>query len=329
VARDTVSASANVGGTSQYYPQMQDPSMNSFSAGMQASWQAAKRTTLSTSTQYSYQPTNLRSLFGLPVDAERLPDSSDSLNYAISGTSFSDLRTSVDFSQSITHNLSGSLGYTYYAVDYPDQQSNYAAQTILGRLTYQINKSLSVHGGYGRTSTNYADDSLDGRYAGRTIDAGVDFAKALSLTRRTSLEFATGLSGINNYGDTRYFFTGSVTLGHELGRSWTMTAGARRSADFYQTFGDPVISSSVNAGVSGLLSRRVQVGAQGGWSSGTVGVSNVVPQYDAWTAGLDAYGSGARRRTLIFVRHLRLRVRRQWRPLPIGAQPEMRNQSVA
>jgi len=329
VARETVRASANIGGTSQYYPQMQDPSMNSFSAGLQASWQAGKRTSLSTSTQYSYQPTGLRSLFGLPIDSETPPDSSDSLNYAINGTSFSDLRTSVDVSQALTANLSASLGYTFFAVNYPDDQSNYAAQTILGRLTYQINKSLSVHGGYGRTSTNYADDSLDGRYAGRTIDAGVDFSKAVSLTRRTSLEFATGVSGINNYGDTRYFFTGTVTLGHELGRSWTMTAGARRSADFYQTFGEPVISSSVNAGVSGLIHRRVQVGAQGGWSSGSVGFSGVVPQYAAWTGGGSMRMAVSRSAGLsVSYAIFNYVFDENGAPAPIGTQPEMRNQSV-
>jgi hypothetical protein len=329
VAKETVQASANVGGTTQYYPDMQDPSTNSFSAGMQASWQAAKRTALSTSNQYAYQPSNLRSFFGLPVDAERPPDSSDSLNYAINGTSFSEWRTSVDVSQTLTQNLTGSVGYTYYVVDYPNQQSGYAAHSILGRLTYQFTKSLSVHGGYLRTSTDYEDDTLDGRYGGGTIDAGVAFGKALSLTRRTSLEFSTGLSGINNYGDTRYFFTGSVALGHEIGRSWTMTVGARRSADFYQTFGEPVISSSANAGVSGLLNRRVQVGAQGGWSSGTVGISGVVPQFDAWTAGGSMRVAVARGAGLSFqYTFFDYVFDDNGAPLPIGTQPEMRNQSV-
>jgi len=329
VARDTVQASANAGATTQYYPDMQDPSMNSFSAGMQVSWQAAKRTSLSTSNQYTYQPNSMRSFFGVPVDSERPPDTSDSLNYAINGTSSSDWRTSVDFSQALSQKLSASLGYTFFAVDYAAQQTNYAAHSILGRLTYQVSKSLSVHGGYGRTTTDYSDDSLDGRYGGRTIDAGVDFGKALSLTRRTSLEFGTGVSGVNNYGDTRYFFTGNVALTHELGRSWTMTVGARRAADFYQTFGDPVISSSANAGVSGLLNRRVQVGAQGGWSSGTVGVSGVVPQFDAWTAGASmrvAVGRGAGLSfSYVFFDYV---FNDNGAPLPIGTQPEMRNQSV-
>jgi hypothetical protein len=259
--------------------------MNSFSAGVQASWQAAKRTTLSTSNQFSYQPSSLRSFYGLPIDAERPPDSSDSLNYALSGGSLSDWRTSVDLIQGLTENLSGSIGYSFYAVDYGNEVSNYAAQNIVGRLTYRINESLSVHGGYGRTTTDYEDKSLNGRYAGRIIDAGVDFGRALSLTRRTSFSFATGLSGVESSGDVRYFFTGSAALIHEIGRSWTATVEARRAADFYQTFGNPLISTSASAGVSGLLNRRIQVGAHGGWSNGSVGVSGAVPEFNSWTVG--------------------------------------------
>ena len=251
------------------------------------------------------------------------------LNYAISGGSYTDWRTSVNVSQGLTDRLSASLGYTFYVVDYGDQQSNYAAQTIQGRLTYQISKSLGAYGGYGRTRTDYEDERLDGGYGGRTIDAGVSFGEALSLTRRTSLSFAAGVSGINYLGETSYVFTGNVTLGHELGRSWTLSAGARRDASFYQTFGDPVISTSASGGVSGLLSRRIQVGAQAGWSTGTVGLSTLVPRFDSWTVGASMRFAVSRNAGLsfsytffdyIFIEN--------GAPPPFGTQPEMRNQSA-
>ena len=155
----------------------------------------ADQTALSASSQFTAQPDNLQNLYGLPVDAERPPDSSDTLNYAISGGIYTDWRTSVRVSQGLTERLSARLGYTFYAVDYGDQQSNYASQSIHARLTYQITSSLSAYGGYGRTMTDYEDERLDGRYGGRTIDAGVNFGQALSLTRRTSLSFGTGVSG--------------------------------------------------------------------------------------------------------------------------------------
>jgi hypothetical protein len=330
VSRETVSASANVGGTAQYYPDMPDSEMHSFAAGIQASWVAGKRTTLSASSQIAAQPNNLRSLYGIPVDSETLPDSSDTLNYAINGGTYTDWRTSASVSQRLTERLTASGGYTFYAVDYGgEQQSNYAAQSIDGRLTYQITTSLRAYGGYIGTITDYADESRDGRNGGRTIDAGLDFGQALSLTRRTSLTFGTGLAGVSTFGDVTYVFTGRVSLSHELGRSWTLQAGAYRSADFYQSFGDPVISTSASGGVSGALNRRVQVGAQAGWSTGTVGVSGTVPQFDSWTAGATMRIAVSRSAGLSFSYSVfDYLFDDNGAPLPIGVQQDMRNQSA-
>ena len=62
VAKETVSASANVGATAQYYPEMQDPGIQSIGAGGQASWQVADQTGLSASSQFTSQPHSLQKL---------------------------------------------------------------------------------------------------------------------------------------------------------------------------------------------------------------------------------------------------------------------------
>ena len=330
LARETVQASANVGGTGQYYPEMQNPRIFSLGAGLQASWQATSRTTLSTSNQFTSQPNSLRTLYGVPIDAETQPDSIDTLNYAIGRVSYQDLRSSIGFTQGITDQLAAELGYTYYMVDYNSSvQSAYQAQTVSGRLTYQITKSLGAYGGLARTSTDYDNDQQAGRYSGTSIDAGINFGKALSLTRRTSVSFQTGVSGIQYSGETHYFFTGSVTLAHELGRSWTMTAEARRATNFYQTFGEPVVSDSVTGGVSGLLSRRVQAGASAGWSQGALGVVTGAPDFDSWFVGGFMRFAVARNAGLAFNYSLfRYVFDENAGQLPFGVQGEMRNQSV-
>jgi hypothetical protein len=330
LSRETVNVSANVGGTGQYYPDLQNPRIFSLGAGLQASWQITPRTTLSTSNQFTSQPNSLRTLYGVAVDAQTPPDSIDTLNYAIGRVSYEDLRSSIGFTQGITAKLAAELGYTYYMVDYNSSvQSAYQAQTISGRLTYQITKSLSAYGGLARTSTDYDNDLQTGRYSGNMIDAGVNFGKALSLTRRTSLSFATGVSGIQYADETHYFFTGSVTLTHELGRSWTLTTEARRATNFYQTFGEPVVSDSVTGGVSGLLNRRVQAGANAGWSRGTMGVLGGAPEFDSWFAGGSMRFALARNAGLSFNYSLfRYVFDENEGRLPFGVEGEMRNQSV-
>lgn len=329
VARDRISASANVGGTAQYYPDMETSEMHSFGAGLQASWQIAERTSLSASTQFSIQPSNLRNFYGRPFDSETPPESSDTLNYAISGSTFPDWRTSVNLNQRLTERLSGSVGYAFYAVDYGGPQSNYSSQTLNGRLSYQITKSLSAHGGYGTTKTAYRDPAQDSPYDGRSIDAGVDFGQAVSLTRRTSLSFGAGVSGVGYNGEVSYLATGQVSLTHELGRSWTSTIGAQRSVDFFQTFGAPVISTSVSGGVSGSLNRRISVGAHGGWSTGDVGVATTVPKFDTWTAGGSMRVALSRSAGLsVSYTFFDYVFDDNGVPPPFGTQPEMRNQSV-
>jgi len=308
---------------------MDNPRVFAVGAGMQASWQVARRTSLSTSNQINSQPYSLRVFYGLPIDSQTPPDSTDVLNYAIGSVSYKDWRSSVGLNQGITEHLSFDVGYTYFNVDYADQADNYASQSLLGRLTYQVTKSLSVYGGYGRTTTDYGNNVQDGRYGARMIDAGVNFGKAISLTRRTSMTFATGVSGIENYGDVHYYFTGNVNVGHELGRSWTLFAEARRAASFYQTFGEPVVSTSVTGGVSGLLHRRVQFGAQGGWSRGVVGIATVVPEFDSWTAGASMRYAVSRNAGLsVNYSIFRYVFDDNGAPQPIGTEPEMRNQGV-
>ena len=288
VSRDTVQASANLSGTGQYFPNNLSPRVFSLGAGLQASWRVTSRTTLSTSNQFTSQPNTLRMLYGNPIDAETPPDSVDTLKYSLGRVTYQDFRSSVGFDQSLTEKLSANLGYTYYSVDYNSTaQSAYRAHTVSGQLRYAFTKSFGAHGGYGRTTTDYdsVGSAPSGNYSGGTVDAGVDFNKALSLTRRTSLAFGTGVSGIQYGDDSQYFLTGFVTLTHEVGRSWTATLEARRSTNFYQTFGQPVISDDVTGGISGLLHRRITVGGHGGWSRGTVGLAGVAPEFWSLTAG--------------------------------------------
>ena len=96
--REPISASAYLGGTGHYYPEMDNPRVFALGAGMQASWQIARRTALSTSNQLNSQPYSLRAFYGLPIDPETPPDTTDVLNYAIGSKSYVDWRSSVGVS---------------------------------------------------------------------------------------------------------------------------------------------------------------------------------------------------------------------------------------
>src|SRR6185503_92525 len=109
-------------------------------------------------------------------------------------------------------------------------------------------------------------------YDGLMADGGLDLGRAISLTRRLTFGFSTGVSGARTEGgDLHYVLTGHSTLSYEIGRSWTSSLSFHRGVDYSQGLGLPVIIDSVSAGVSGDLGRRVQVSAGGGFVSGNVG----------------------------------------------------------
>jgi hypothetical protein len=104
-----------------------------------------------------------------------------------------------------------------------------------------------------------------------TGDIGVDFSRALSFSRRTSVSFTTGTAVFESGGNTSYRATGSARLNHEIGRSWNAAAGYNRSVQFVDLLLQPVLSDSIDAGVTGFVNRRVQVNSGVRASIGSIG----------------------------------------------------------
>ena len=74
------------------------------------------------------------------------------------------------------------------------------------------------------------------------IDVGVDYARPLSLTRRTTLDFGTGSSVVTmptldlgqeaGATETQVRFVGDVGVTHEMGRTWRLRLGYNRGVGF-------------------------------------------------------------------------------------------------
>jgi hypothetical protein len=324
--RDRVSAGANASLTSRYYPDLEDSSIVTYAAGVQASVQLARRTSLSTSHQLGILPNHLRIFYGFGFDPRTEPEPADDLSLAVGRETYLDLRSSVGLTQEVTDRLALSAGYSYYAADLRNDQETYSGQSISAGGNYRIARGLGARLMYGYSETSFGDDPAN-RHKGSTIDGGIDFNRALSLTRRTSLTFGTGVSGIRVADDTRYFATGNVQLSREMGRSWTASVGAARSVSFFQTFGEPVLSDTVHGGISGLLSRRLSFSASTGWAQGNVGVVSGA-DFQSTHAGAGLRWGIARMLGL----SLRYSIYRYDfagdGPLPAGIEREMKRQSV-
>jgi hypothetical protein len=179
-----------------------------------------------------------------------------------------------DFPASLEHfaSYSGELGYTNRIGRRQTFSAGYSyrgrtAAGVLGRfekhgasarLNHEVGRGLSLRVGYGYSQAYY--DERDRRYTGHNIDAGIDYSRALSFSRRTMLSFGTGTSAARSGGSTlRYYATGMARLNHEIGRTWLAALSYSRGLQYVETWPEPLFADSATAMVAGLLSRRSQV----------------------------------------------------------------------
>ncbi len=185
--------------------------------------------------------------------------------------------------------------YSVADVNYTDSEPDYRSYAAGIRFSNRLTQHLGYHLGYSFSTANYSVIRTVSPRRINNIDAGVDYGRALSFSRRTTLSFSTGsalvsanqsLSAADDR-NFRYRLTGNATLRHEMGRTWTAALGYRRSVDWREAFAEPFLSDAVNATVGGLLSRRVRVRSGVDYAFGTVGFSGSNNGYDSGSA----YGS--------------------------------------
>ena len=203
-------------------------------------------------------------------------------------------RTSVQASltQSLGRRASLDGYYSLNSVNYTDSDFDYRSDTAGIRFIDRLTRHLAARIGYAYGTADYA--RIRARKARRihNIDAGVDYGRALSFSRRTTFSFSTGsaiVSGadrvIASGGNAlSYRFTGTATLRHEVGRTWTAALGYRRGVDWQEGFDEPFLSDGVTASFGGFISRRLRFSSSADYMFGSVGFGGANNGYDSASA---------------------------------------------
>lgn len=180
------------------------------------------------------------------------------------------------------------LEFRYYRsyVQYSPSQENTGGE-MLARFRYRLGQGLTARLGYGRDDVliRADDDGAGERYAGHRFDAGVDFQRTLSLSRRTALNISSGTVMFSERGRRRYEVVGTAGLRREMGRSWYSTLGYDRALSFVTVFRRPTFTESISASLAGSLGRRVSVVSMAGASRGRIGLGDAANRYSAYRAG--------------------------------------------
>ncbi len=278
-SRPRVALWASAASSAQYYPDVanQLPVRNVGSAGVSFNVPVSSRTSVTAAQTANYQPLQIVSLFpglvapglgvgpSLPVD----PD------LATTGDGY----VTYDSSASLGHQLSRRTAVTM-ALGYTRSGRLSAAGDVStgrvgGRLTRNLARGLGVRLGYEYTRGAYRNTGTGqtAHFGHHNVDAGVDFDRALSLTRRTTFSFATGSTVVSDGVRSNFHLTGHALLNHDIGQSWHASVAYRRDVGFLGTFRAPVFSDSLAIGASGFLGPRLQMHSAIGAATGEVGLS--------------------------------------------------------
>jgi hypothetical protein len=239
---------------------------------------------------FSYRPYYY--LPGLPAAAieEESPYASIELDDA-TGAIFGNHTTNASvatFNQSLSTRLSLLLNYQYVRGESTSGVRDFLNRGGAGGINVTLAKGLSLRLGYGQYEGRYGASSGQQRvFTTRNIDAGINYSRALSLTRKTTIAFTSGTTAVATNNRTFYRLIGGATLNRELGRTWSTGLIYRRGVSFDETFAEPVPIDAVSLGLNGLFSRKLSFRAAIGKVRGRLG-------FDAQAGRIDtSYGRSA------------------------------------
>ncbi len=124
---------------------------------------------------------------------------------------------------------------------------------------------------------------VEGRYQGapvatRTplhdVDTGIDYARPLSFSRRTTVGFSGGMLMFNRDNAMLYRFQGASNIAHEFGRTWNLDLAYNRGAQLVDVLDAPVFSDTVTGHLGGFLGGgRLELSIDGDYSNGQLSYS--------------------------------------------------------
>jgi hypothetical protein len=291
IDQDKVRANFTFAARARYYPNT--PVLSTYSGGGSLSTAFTDKTSMNASVHVGSYLSNM-AIFGgdaysndpfstgmvlVPMDTNPYTD----------GQTYGSLFTDVSLGHEFSKRIHGGANYAYYSNNAwsGGVGGQYGAQTAGMGISVDIAKGFGARLGYSYSGAGFGGaNNGSNAYHGQSFDGGLTYGQSLSVTRKSSLSFSTGMSAVTDQSlDVRYFATGSANYSYELGRSWSMNASYNRSVNFYQILGQPTFIDQLSGGLGGGIGRRVQVSAGGGIVKGIIGTTKSAPGYVAANAG--------------------------------------------
>ncbi|HUE86398.1 MAG TPA: hypothetical protein VMO26_10000 [Vicinamibacterales bacterium] len=273
----TLSASAQSG--TRYYPSTEVNFIASSQAQVALTARLFSRTSLSARAGAVRQPDTFASLFtgaAVPTIDEMAPvdlDTLSSFDYYLAYDG------ALSLQQDVGRRTKVGAIYGYRRTTGRGERGEFVHQRGGGQITHQLGRGLALRAGYTYGEVKHADGA---RIPNHLIDAGVNYNRSLSFSRRTTLSFGTGTAATHTHDRLRYSLIGDARLNHEIGRTWTAFAAYSRRVLLHESWQEPVFADAVTAGFGGLINRRWELTTTASAALGTVGVDTGGKRFDTY-----------------------------------------------
>jgi hypothetical protein len=201
------------------------------------------------------------------------------------------LTTAAGFSRSVGRRSEIQLRY---GLDESRQGSRLERRTFLvgGGLRRGLTRSLDLRLGHNVRWLRSEQESLTPSLISHDLDLGVDFHRALSFSRRSTVAFTSGLGAVTAEGTTQYIAIGSASLQHQLARTWSAAATFGRRMNVIEGIPQPVVGNDISAALDGGIGKRAGVLVRGSLMRGQVGLP--APDGTSSTSTISTFTTQAR-----------------------------------
>jgi hypothetical protein len=221
------------------------------SAGGRVQWAATRRTAISAQTSFTYLPSySLRwALLGDPealvTEAGTLPPSA--VDFSLGKRISFNSGGGAGVTQTLTRRLSVTASYNDHLQRYSNEAYRSQRQReARGRFNYGLAKGMSLRLGYGRRESRTEGPRGSSLTAIDDIDVGIDMARALSLTRTTTVSFSSGTFVVEQEGRREANLMGGLSVQQQVGRTGVIAFQAYRRAELQDGFVEPVLSNGAS-----------------------------------------------------------------------------------
>jgi hypothetical protein len=275
---------ATAGASGRYYEQDgRFLMLNDFvSAGLTS--ELTRRISLAVNQSVSYSPAYFNSLvpgFEAPSLGAAVGAGSD-YSLGQQQTYLYDTTATLSRTLSSRSSLAALADYRFSAAAAGSPFGSIKAYGVGGRYTRTVSNSLALRLGYVYREGQYG--AAGGQpTAVHDIDAGVDYKKALSFSKRTKVNFSVGSIILNSAPagasssatalgrNLQFGVTGNVGLTEDIGRTWRARVMYDRGLNFSEAFRTPVFADSIRATFDGLFSKRADFKSEASAVFGEVG----------------------------------------------------------